>query len=104
MEVVNQIQTEEQICEAEQKQMEEVARSLITAMKGIGNTTKSRDIQINILTKKIKKGSDEARIIRDILGYTNKQRQIIKKKYLLITGKVTELYLKKTNKNLIIKK
>ena len=46
MEVVNQIQTDEQICEAEQKQMEEVSRSLITARKGIGNKTKSRDIQI----------------------------------------------------------
>jgi hypothetical protein len=36
MEVVNQIETDEQKSEAEQKQMEEVAKSLIKAIKGIG--------------------------------------------------------------------
>ncbi|CAF0807107.1 unnamed protein product [Brachionus calyciflorus] len=60
------METDKQRCEKEQALMEKVALSFQTAMKGIG--------------------TDENRIIREVIAYNNKQRQMIKSKYLVLTG------------------
>jgi hypothetical protein len=65
------MQTEREKAELELSQMEEVAKSFNTAMKGIG--------------------TDEDRIIREISKYNNIQRQLIKSKYLTLFGKVVIL-------------
>ena len=62
------MQSENERCEKEQAKMEQVALSFQKAMKGIG--------------------TDENRIIREVLAYNNKQRQLIKSKYLVLTGNV----------------
>lgn len=53
---------------------EEAAKSLKAAMKGVG--------------------TDEKRIIKDIIGHSNEQRQLIKQKYLTMYGKALEEDLK----------
>lgn len=62
------METKSEKCEKEQALMEKVALSFQKAMKGIG--------------------TDEARIIREVAAYNNTQRQLIKSKYLVLTGKV----------------
>lgn len=61
------MQSEREKAAHEQQKMEEVARSFNTAMKGAG--------------------TDEDRIIRELIAYNNRQRQIIKAKYLTLYGK-----------------
>ena len=56
------------------KDAEEVAKSLKAAMKGIG--------------------TDERRIIAEIVAHNNKQRQLIKEKYIAMYGKTLEEDLK----------
>ncbi|RNA16722.1 annexin A13 [Brachionus plicatilis] len=64
------METDSERCEKEQAQMEKVALSFEKAMKGIG--------------------TDENRIIREVVAYNNRQRQLIKSKYLVLTGKEIE--------------
>lgn len=66
------METDRQKCEKENAKMEQVAQSFQTAMKGIG--------------------TDENRIIREVIAYNNRQRQLIKSKYLVITGNVRHCY------------
>jgi hypothetical protein len=62
------MQSEREKAELELSQMEEVAKSLNKAMKGLG--------------------TDEDRIIREISKYNSIQRQLIKSKYVTLYGKV----------------
>ena len=62
------MQAQNERCEKENAKMEKVALSFQTAMKGIG--------------------TDEDRIIREIVAYNNIQRQLIRTKYSVITGNV----------------
>jgi hypothetical protein len=40
------------------------------------------------MTNKSRIGTDEARLIKEIIGHNNAQRQLIKKQYLTLYGKV----------------
>ena len=69
--------------------IEEAAKSFHKAMKGIGKdlfwNSGSGIVVINFLIL----GTDESRIIKEIVKHSNGNRQIIKAKYLTMFGKVS---------------
>ena len=67
-------------------QAETVAKSLNKSMKGFGN--KKYMPLFFIMKLKHFKGTDESRLIKEIVSHTSGQRQMIKDKYLAMYGKV----------------
>lgn len=71
---------------------EEAAKSLRKSMKGIGNN-KSWFVLKKILKNFLYLGTDESRLIKEIINHSNSERQSIKEIYLTMYGKVSNQIL-----------